>query len=470
MAKNLPGPLGYPVVGSLFSLIDFKERTLFEWAKTYGNVFEVKMGSWNTLVINGYDEIREALVDNDAVFSDRPVMQLSDSYRSNRRRSEGLLFTPDHERCEAWKKTFVGFIDQVWASINDKINNEGDELVEFIKNKNTEPVDLRSVLAKSAANVLLQVFFSKNLSDEDEEVDKLIGMVYDTTKDKRFGLMIFMPWLKFLPQMSRYQEEVKSRHNDCMVHFRKLLHQRLIDLEDEEARFSDDQKRRVMDLASVFKKAFPDMKEEDTSYFLTIAEDSFFGGTLPVRSQFLWVLLVLLQNPGYVSKCQKEIDSVLEKHGESLSDEHFTHLHLTRAVIEEGIRLRHSVPTANFHCVKRDAEFMGFKVRKNMMVVPNLWSVHHDPDYWSPDPQKFRPERHLNENGRFRPTGHVLPFSIGRRRCAGGRIAMREIFVYLVKILRSFDARLDGEPLDMDGVSVALNFPHPYTVEFQNRF
>ena len=57
--------------------------------------------------------------------------------------------------------------------------------------------------------------------------------------------------------------------------------------------------------------AFPDMKEEDTSYFLTIAEDSFFGGTLPVRSQFLWVLLVLLQNPGYVSKCQKEIDSVL---------------------------------------------------------------------------------------------------------------------------------------------------------------
>ena len=53
------------------------------------------------------------------------------------------------------------------------------------------------------------------------------------------------------------------------------------------------------------------MKEEDTSYFLTITEDSFFGGTLPTRSQFLWVLLLLLQNPEYVSKCQEEIDSVL---------------------------------------------------------------------------------------------------------------------------------------------------------------
>jgi len=470
MAKSLPGPLGYPVVGSLFSLIDFKERTLFEWAKTYGNVFEVKMGSWSTLVINGYDEIREALVDNDGVFSDRPIMQLSDVYRSNRGRSEGLLFTPDHEKCRKWKETFVGFIDQVWTSINDKINNEGDELVKFIKNKNTKSIDLRPVLAKSAANVLLQVFFSKRLPYENEELEDLIDMVYNTTRDKRFGLMVFMPWLKFIPTMRRYQQEVKSRHNDCVIHFRKLLHQRLIDLEDEEARFSEEQECRVNDLASVFKKAFPEMKEEDTSYFLTITEDSFFGGTLPTRSQFLWVLLLLLQNPEYVSKCQKEIDSVLGKHGDKLSDDHFSDLHLTRAVVEEGIRLRHSVPTANFHCVNRDAEFRGFKVRKNMMVVPNLWSVHHDPDYWRPDPESFRPERHLNENGHFRPSGHVLPFSIGRRRCAGRRIAMREILVYLVKILRNFDASLDGQPLDKDGVSVALNFPHPYTVKFESRF
>ena len=57
MSKSLPGPLGYPLVGSLFSLVDFKERTLFEWTKLYGPVYQVKMGSWNTLVINGSDKI-----------------------------------------------------------------------------------------------------------------------------------------------------------------------------------------------------------------------------------------------------------------------------------------------------------------------------------------------------------------------------------------------------------------------------
>ena len=63
------------------------------------------------------------------------------------------------------KKKFICF----FIGINDKINNEGDELVKFIKNKNSESIDLRPVLAKSAANVLLQVKFI---------LDKVLLQVY----------------------------------------------------------------------------------------------------------------------------------------------------------------------------------------------------------------------------------------------------------------------------------------------------
>ena len=47
----------------------------------------------------------------------------------------------------------------IWTflGINEKIDYEGDELVNFIKREDTESIDLRSVLAQSAANVLLQV-------------------------------------------------------------------------------------------------------------------------------------------------------------------------------------------------------------------------------------------------------------------------------------------------------------------------
>merc|ERR1719427_1760656 len=154
-------------------------------------------------------------------------MQLSESYRYNAGRSEGLLFTPDHELCKKWKNTFMKFINEVWISINEKIDYEGDELVNFIKREDTESIDLRSVLAQSAANVLLQTLLFKRhcYSSQNEEINKLISLVYDTTRDTRFGIMVFMPWLKFLPSMSRFQDEVKSRHSDCIRYFRKLLHE-----------------------------------------------------------------------------------------------------------------------------------------------------------------------------------------------------------------------------------------------------
>ena len=38
----------------------------------------------------------------------------------------------------------------------------------------------------------------------------------------------------------------------------------------------------------------------------------------------------------------------------------------------------------------------------------DIWSVHMDPDYW-PDPEHFRPERHLNKA----KSDHILTFGLG---------------------------------------------------------
>lgn len=42
----------------------------------------------------------------------------------------------------------------------------------------------------------------------------------------------------------------------------------------------------------------------------------------------------------------------------------------------------------------------------------NLYSVHLDGEYWT-DPEVFRPERHLSENGTVVKTDHLLPFGAG---------------------------------------------------------
>lgn len=42
----------------------------------------------------------------------------------------------------------------------------------------------------------------------------------------------------------------------------------------------------------------------------------------------------------------------------------------------------------------------------------NLWSAHMDPDVW-PDPTTFKPERHLDNEGKLIKADHLVTFGLG---------------------------------------------------------
>ncbi len=42
----------------------------------------------------------------------------------------------------------------------------------------------------------------------------------------------------------------------------------------------------------------------------------------------------------------------------------------------------------------------------------NLWSTNVDPEIW-PEPHKFLPERHLNDQGEFIKSDRLLTFGLG---------------------------------------------------------
>ena len=47
------------------------------------------------------------------------------------------------------------------------------------------------------------------------------------------------------------------------------------------------------------------------------------------------------------------------------------------------------------------------------MVMSNIWHNHNDPSVWK-EPELFRPERFLDEEGKFRPREELTPFGIGK--------------------------------------------------------
>jgi methyl farnesoate epoxidase/farnesoate epoxidase len=60
-------------------------------------------------------------------------------------------------------------------------------------------------------------------------------------------------------------------------------------------------------------------------------------------------------------------------------------------------------------------EYEGYLFPKNHAVFINLHAAHHDKEYWG-DPEKFRPERFLDDSGKKLIKHEALiPFSTGKK-------------------------------------------------------
>jgi 3-hydroxyphenylacetate 6-hydroxylase len=71
---NLPGPRGYPLVGSLPDLrgkIPAEEYR--KWAKQYGDVFQLQLGNTTTVVVNSASAARDFFISQRNATSGRPL-------------------------------------------------------------------------------------------------------------------------------------------------------------------------------------------------------------------------------------------------------------------------------------------------------------------------------------------------------------------------------------------------------------
>lgn len=101
--------------------------------------------------------------------------------------------------------------------------------------------------------------------------------------------------------------------------------------------------------------------------------------------------------------------------------------------------------------------------------MANLWGVHNDPKAW-PNPEKFDPYRHIDQDGKFVPSNKIIPFSVGPRFCLGESLARAEIFIFLSKLLKNFTILPDENGLpSLDGFASIVYHPFDFQVKLQKR-
>lgn len=148
-----------------------------------------------------------------------------------------------------------------------------------------------------------------------------------------------------------------------------------------------------------------------------------------------WTMHLLGNHPQAQQKLHAELDTM---DGRLPTVDDLPNLAYTRAVISESMRL---YPPAWMigRTVTSPVDVGGWHVPSGAIVAMSPLVMHHDPR-WFPDPERFDPDRWLDERKDAVPRHAYLPFGTGPRSCVGEQFAWAEAIIALAVIASRFSA------------------------------
>ncbi|WP_063894045.1 cytochrome P450 [Burkholderia ubonensis] len=189
---------------------------------------------------------------------------------------------------------------------------------------------------------------------------------------------------------------------------------------------------------------------------------SFIGAGHETSANALtWILYLLSQSPAWRARVEAEIDAHAHE-GPA-----FTDLPVTRAVIEETLRLYPPIPMMS-RIAHEDDTLSGVAIPAGTIVTVAAYVLHRHQTLWS-DPHAFDPERFMGTARENIQRHAYIPFGAGARVCIGMSFAMTEMLVVLRCLLGRFRFDLVPGHRVMPQVRVAMRPQHGMMMRISTR-
>ncbi|XP_055519319.1 cytochrome P450 2D6-like [Leucoraja erinacea] len=464
--KLPPGPSAWSLLANLFSS-DRKPPhiQLEQYRKRYGDVMTLYILWMPIILLSGFQTIQEALIQYSKEFAGRPRTCINDLLT----KCQGIIFAPYGR---SWKQqrrftlTILRSFGLGTIAFEEKILEEAKYLIDTLKaSLEGQAVDPRPVITSAVSNVTCMVIFGRRFHYEDKTFIHLVGL-YDEMLRLQSGFWMricsVFPIILYLPGPQR---RIFENQAAILTILRGFIEQHRETLSGETIRDFIDAYLLEMEKE---RDGSPDSMLTEGNLLYDI-HDLFLGGTETTTTTLYWGLLYMMAYPDIQVKCQKEIDEVIGR-SRRPSMEDGSDMPYVSAVIHEVQRYANILPVSVARAMTQDTTFMGHTIKKDTLVLINLYSALTDEGQWK-HPHQFNPENFLNDSGEFFKPDAFIPFSMGIRACLGERLAKMELFLLFTSLLQHLEFHWPHAttPPNLEGLYKIMVEPQPYEMLVRRR-
>ncbi|KAF3779753.1 Steroid 17-alpha-hydroxylase/17-20 lyase [Nymphaea thermarum] len=482
-SKLPPGPVGLPVVGSLFQIGDMPNESLAKLSKQYGPLMSLRLGLTTTVVVSSAEMAEEVLQKHDQDFAGRTVMDAvnvcdypessiimnQNCRREIRRVCNNELFVP--KKLEAMR-----------GCREEKVR----VLLKHIHTASVagHPVNIGQCVFKMALNLMSSTVFSEDVVDleSEESMGEFQGVVWGLIEAVRKpNVADYFPMLRLVdPQGRRRRVRTLTKQKDALLH--ELIKKRSQShgsaaegWKKEREDFLDVLLRLVETPNSGFTiqniRPIITKKLQTYTFSLFLICDGhlikalvilvhltgpLFGWNDTSSITVEWAMTELLRHPNKMAAAQSELKRTVGMDC-LVQESDIPRLPYLQAVVKETLRLHPPAPLLIPHRADVTKRVGGFTIPKHTQVLVNAWAIARDASYWE-NPTSFLPERFISSNIDSKGKNfHFIPFGAGRRMCVGMALGQRMVHLVLASLLQAFSWELP-QGIEPERVNVEAKF------------
>lgn len=435
--RDLPGPHGWPLVGSLPGFDASRAHRIFEgWAREHGPIYRVDLAGRRLVVVSDPEAAARALRDRPETFSRshvlRPLFEelgfvgVFAAEGEEWRRQRPLVMKaldPGH------MKRFFPVMVTAARRLHDRWQAAAAR---------GAPLEVRLDLTRYTTDVICSLAFGVDVGtlarDDPDPVQRHLDRIFAGLHRRLFSVY---PWWRIYRTRADRELEASVRAAASAVH--GYIAAARARMQADPALLEAPGNLLEALLAAARDERISEAEVAGNVMTLLLAGEDTTAGTLA------WALHLLAANPDVQAAARAEVEAAL---GGAVALEDFDAargLPLLEAVLMEALRLKPVAPALGLGA-NEDTEVLGVRIPRGTRLLLLLRPPGMDPARF-PDPLAFRPQRWMEgsaDTADATARRTVMPFGAGPRFCPGRYLAVLEAKMALATVLAAFEVLPGG--------------------------